>query len=58
VCRGTSLREGTLQRLFRDVHTGAQHITVSPRVLQACGRELAGLAGECVWELYELVERG
>jgi alkylation response protein AidB-like acyl-CoA dehydrogenase len=53
---GTSLRNGVLQRLFRDAHTGGQHVTVSRGVLRGCGRELAGLAPGKVWALYELVD--
>ena len=43
------LRSGTIQRLFRDMHAGTQHVTSSPPVLQAAGRELAGLAPEGKW---------
>lgn len=47
---GTSaLRSGTIQRLFRDMHAGTQHVTSGPAVIQECGRELAGLAGELQW---------
>ncbi|MFI7700548.1 acyl-CoA dehydrogenase family protein [Nonomuraea sp. NPDC049480] len=52
---GTSaLRDGLIQRLFRDVHTGTQHITSSPLVLAECGRELAGLAPGESWMLVSL----
>lgn len=53
---GASLRNSSLQRVFRDIYTGKQHITVSPGVLRNCGRELAGLAEEKVWALYELAD--
>jgi alkylation response protein AidB-like acyl-CoA dehydrogenase len=52
----TSLRRGTLQRLLRDVHAGTQHVTSSPPVVQACGRELAGLAPRASWRFLELVD--
>jgi alkylation response protein AidB-like acyl-CoA dehydrogenase len=52
----TSLRRGTLQRLLRDVHAGTQHVTSSPPVVQACGRELAGLAPNASWRFVELVD--
>lgn len=52
----TSLRRGTLQRLLRDVHAGTQHVTSSPPVVQACGRELAGLAPGASWRFLELVD--
>lgn len=53
---GTSLRNGVLQRMFRDIYVGKQHITVSPKVLRNCGRELAGLAPGKMWALYDLVD--
>ncbi|MGH9134449.1 MAG: acyl-CoA dehydrogenase, partial [Ilumatobacteraceae bacterium] len=52
----TSLRRGTLQRLLRDVHAGTQHVTSSPPVVQACGRQLAGLADGATWRFLELVD--
>ncbi|NJP92987.1 acyl-CoA dehydrogenase [Nonomuraea sp. FMUSA5-5] len=45
----TALREGPIQRLFRDVHAGMAHITSGPAVLAECGRELAGLAPGHAW---------
>src|SRR4029077_10408908 len=39
-----ALRAGTLQRLFRDMNAGTQHITSAPGVIRCAGRELAGLA--------------
>ena len=46
---------GTLQRLFRDMHAGTQHITSSPPVFQAIGRDLAGLAPNAEWRFLDLV---
>jgi hypothetical protein len=51
----TGLRAGTLQRLFRDMHAGTQHMIVSPPVFRAIGRELAGLAPDKHWRFVELV---
>ena len=45
----TALRAGTIQRLFRDMHAGTQHIMPSPPVIQAVGKELAGLAAGQRW---------
>jgi alkylation response protein AidB-like acyl-CoA dehydrogenase len=45
----TALRAGNIQRLFRDMHAGTQHVTSSPPVIQACGKELAGLADDQMW---------
>lgn len=50
------LRAGTVQRLFRDMHAGTQHVTSSPPVYQALGRELAGLAEGQKWVFLNLVE--
>lgn len=52
----TALRAGTLQRLFRDVHAGTQHITSGPIILQNCGRRLAGLAPNARWAMISLVD--
>jgi indole-3-acetate monooxygenase len=52
----TALRAGTIQRLFRDMHAGTQHVTSSPPVIQACGRELAGLAEGQRWVFLGLAD--
>ena len=51
-----ALRAGTIQRLFRDMHAGTQHITSAPPVFRAAGRELAGLADRKKWVFLELVD--
>lgn len=51
----TALRRGDLQRFFRDLNAGTQHITSGPVVLQHCGRWLAGLAPNEHWEFLDLV---
>lgn len=50
------LRAGKVQRLFRDMHAGTQHIVASPPVYQAVGRELAGLAEGHQWQFLNLVD--
>jgi alkylation response protein AidB-like acyl-CoA dehydrogenase len=50
-----ALRRGTMQRLFRDMHAGTQHVTSSPPVFRAIGRELAGLAPGRRWQFLDLV---
>jgi alkylation response protein AidB-like acyl-CoA dehydrogenase len=50
------LRAGTIQRLFRDMHAGTQHVIASPPVYQAVGRELSGLAEGHKWQFLNLVE--
>jgi indole-3-acetate monooxygenase len=52
---GTTLRRGVVQRLYRDIHSGAQHITSSAAILRECGRELVGLAPGERWDLLRLV---
>lgn len=51
-----ALRAGTLQRLFRDMHAGTQHITSAPGLIRATGRELAGLASGKRWLFLDLVD--
>jgi alkylation response protein AidB-like acyl-CoA dehydrogenase len=53
----TALRSGTIQRLFRDMHAGTQHVVASPPVYRAVGRELAGLAEGHTWVFVDLVGR-
>lgn len=50
-----SLRAGTIQRLFRDMHAGTQHITSAPPIIRNTGRELGGLAEGKKWVFLELV---
>ena len=45
----TALRRGTIQRFFRDVHGGTQHISSSRLIMQSAGQELAGLAEGKRW---------
>jgi alkylation response protein AidB-like acyl-CoA dehydrogenase len=52
----TGLRAGTIQRLFRDMHAGTQHLVASPPVFRAIGRELAGLAPKATWRFVDLVD--
>lgn len=49
-----ALRNGVIQRLFRDVHGATQHISSSPVILQSAGRELAGLAEGEKWVHFQL----
>ncbi|MCU1636511.1 MAG: acyl-CoA dehydrogenase, partial [Cryobacterium sp.] len=50
-----ALRPGVIQRLYRDVHGGTQHISSSPIILQSAGRQLAGLAEGQRWVHFQLV---
>ena len=51
-----ALRAGTLQRLFRDMNAGTQHITSAPGVIRCAGRELAGLAPNKRWVFLDLAD--
>jgi len=53
---GVSLRRGSIQRYWRDMHAGTQHVTSSPVILRECGRELLGTAAGKVWAFLGLVE--
>jgi alkylation response protein AidB-like acyl-CoA dehydrogenase len=53
-CGSEALRSGTIQRLFRDVHGGTQHVSSSPVILRSAGRELAGLADGQRWVHFAL----
>ncbi|HVY62518.1 MAG TPA: acyl-CoA dehydrogenase, partial [Planctomycetota bacterium] len=52
----TALRSGAVQRIYRDLHAGTQHMIVSPPVRRTIGRELAGLASGKKWRFMELVD--
>lgn len=51
-----AVRRGPLQRFLRDLHTGTQHVTSGPVVLQNCGKHLSGLAPTGRWVFLDLVE--
>lgn len=54
----TSLRRGPMQRYFRDMHAGTQHITSALPVVENCGRVLAGLAPDHDWLYMNIVPQG
>ena len=49
-----ALRASTIQRLFRDMHAGTQHLVASPPVWGAIGRELGGLVEGAHWQFVNL----
>jgi len=53
-----ALRSGTIQRLFRDMHAGTQHITSAPMVFRNAGVDLLGLSGNKKWVFLDLVGEG
>ena len=44
--RGASLRQGVLQRCYRDIHSGTQHLLLADEIIQECGRVLLGETGD------------
>jgi alkylation response protein AidB-like acyl-CoA dehydrogenase len=54
---GASLRDGVMQRVFRDVMVAVNHFTIAPNVVTSAGRELGGIWSDRVWQFYDLVER-
>jgi alkylation response protein AidB-like acyl-CoA dehydrogenase len=51
-----AIRPGVLQRHFRDMRTGAQHITSGPGVRQNVGLMLTGARAQRRWAFTDLVE--
>jgi indole-3-acetate monooxygenase len=51
----TAMRSGDLQRFYRDLNAGTQHVTSGPVLLQNCGRHLVGFAPDAHWEFLDLV---
>jgi len=51
-----ALRAGTIQRLFRDMHAGTQHITSAPLVFRNTGSLLAGLTEGKRWAFLDLID--
>jgi len=55
VARGISLRPGTLQRCYRDIHSGTQHIFLADEIVQDCARVLLGGASkDAEWMILNL----
>jgi indole-3-acetate monooxygenase len=42
---GASLRSSILQRAYRDMHSGTQHVLLADQIFQECGRVMLGMAG-------------
>lgn len=54
---GTSLRNGTIQRLFREMMTANNHFTCAPHIVGFAGRDIAGIWSDRVWQFYDLIEK-
>jgi indole-3-acetate monooxygenase len=52
---GASLRDGPLQRLYRNVQTAGQHIVMSRKTWSECGKDMIGDAEGMIWGPYTLM---
>ena len=53
--RGVSLHPSVLQRCYRDIHSGTQHIFLADEIVQECGRVLLGGAPEnAEWTIFNV----
>jgi alkylation response protein AidB-like acyl-CoA dehydrogenase len=43
--RGASLHNTAMQRCYRDIHSGTQHILMADQIVEECGKALLGLPG-------------
>jgi alkylation response protein AidB-like acyl-CoA dehydrogenase len=51
--RGASLRDGVMQRFYRDIHAATQHILLADEVVMECGRALLGGVGpDAKWNVF------
>ena len=51
--RGASLHNTPMQRFYRDIHSGTQHILMADQIVEECGRALLGLPGpDAQWTVF------
>ncbi|NGN39884.1 acyl-CoA dehydrogenase [Mesorhizobium sp. CGMCC 1.15528] len=51
--RGASLHNGIMQRFYRDIHSGTQHILMADEIVQECGRVYLGAVGaDAKWGVF------
>jgi alkylation response protein AidB-like acyl-CoA dehydrogenase len=51
--RGASLHNTPMQRFYRDIHSGTQHILMADQIVEECGRALMGLPGpDARWSVF------
>ena len=51
--RGASLHDTVMQRFYRDIHSGTQHILMADQIVEECGRALLGLAApDARWTVF------
>ena len=51
--RGASLHNTPMQRFYRDIHSGTQHILMADQIVEECGRALLGLTKhDAEWSVF------
>ncbi len=54
---GVSLRPSVLQRCYRDIHAGTQHLLLSDQIFQECGRVMLGMtSNDAHWTILGVVD--
>jgi alkylation response protein AidB-like acyl-CoA dehydrogenase len=55
--RGASLHNTAMQRFYRDIHSGTQHILLADQIVEECGKGLLGLPGpDARWTVFGISE--
>lgn len=51
--RGAALHNTAMQRFYRDIHSGTQHILMADQIVEECGRALLGVPGpDARWNVF------
>jgi indole-3-acetate monooxygenase len=51
--RGASLHNTPMQRFYRDIHSGTQHLLLADQIVEECGRALLGLTKhDAEWSVF------
>jgi alkylation response protein AidB-like acyl-CoA dehydrogenase len=54
---GVALRPSVLQRCYRDIHAGTQHLLLSDQIFQECGRVMLGMtSAKAHWTILGVVD--
>lgn len=57
--RGASLHDTVMQRCYRDIHAGTQHILMSDQIVEECGRSLMGRTDpDAPWTVFGVADGG
>lgn len=56
--RGASLHDTVMQRCYRDIHSGTQHILMADQIVEECGRGLMGVADpDAPWTVFGIADK-